>query len=196
MDSNHNKIVGERVRDLYKAHGMTQAELAEKLGYSDPNTISMIVNGRRSLTQEKAMMIVDLFPDTRLDWLMGREQESPLYKLSVEIAIREALDKSFHSFLYGTPYYLLTPEEIRKYGENIQPSPLVDYVLFKGDELITLSTIELECFYSLIKSLITTQIDFLFQQKEATKKNAELVKALRKLKNMEQTDSKGSTKEV
>ena len=80
----HNKIIGSRVREVYLRHNMTQADLAEALGYSDPNMISMIVNGRRSLTPEKALKMVELFPEVKLGWLFGHE----------DAALREAAMQS------------------------------------------------------------------------------------------------------
>ena len=106
MGSDHDKKVGKRVKDLYKAHGMTQAQLAEALGYSDPNTISMIVNGHRALTPEKAMILVSMFPGVSLDWMLGRsdyksESEQKLHELAASMAAREMLDEAFQTFLVG-----------------------------------------------------------------------------------------------
>lgn len=65
-----NRIRGENLRKVLKYYGMTQNELAEKIGYTKEH-ISYIVNGRRNLTPEAAESIVALFPNVNLDWLMG-----------------------------------------------------------------------------------------------------------------------------
>lgn len=65
-----NRLRGERVKSLLSEHGMTQKELAEKIGYV-PEHLSFIVNGRRNLTEEAAHAISALFPGVRFEWLMG-----------------------------------------------------------------------------------------------------------------------------
>lgn len=51
-----NNICGERVKAAIKAAGITQAYLAEKLDITE-NAVSMIVNGKRSLSPKRATQI-------------------------------------------------------------------------------------------------------------------------------------------
>lgn len=64
------KLRGDNLRQVLSSHGMSQSTLADKIGYT-PEHVSYIVNGIRNLTLEAAEKVVDLFPDVRLDWLMG-----------------------------------------------------------------------------------------------------------------------------
>ena len=64
------KLRGDNLRKVLSSHGMSQSTLADKIGYT-PEHVSYIVNGIRNLTLEAAEKVVDLFPDVRLDWLMG-----------------------------------------------------------------------------------------------------------------------------
>lgn len=64
------KLRGDNLRKVLLSHGMSQSTLAEKIGYT-PEHVSYIVNGTRNLTLQAAEKVVDLFPDVRLDWLMG-----------------------------------------------------------------------------------------------------------------------------
>ena len=175
----HNKIIGSRVREVYLRHNMTQADLAEALGYSDPNMISMIVNGRRRLTPEKALQMVELFPEVRLDWLLGRsnyesEAEEIMHNISDEKLRQDSLAAALKEFFQGTDYWLLTPSD---HQGKLMPSR---YYLSHGDEVAVLGPEEMDRLYSLIQRQITTQIDFLIQQVKAKKKDFELFNLLRK----------------
>ena len=66
-----NKVRGQNLRKVLAHYGMDQKELAERLHYSKEH-ISYIINGRRNLTLDIAEKVVDIFPEVRLEWLMGR----------------------------------------------------------------------------------------------------------------------------
>lgn len=61
---------GQRLKILLAESGMRQDELADKIGYTKEH-ISYIVNGKRNLTEDAARAIIRLFPETRIEWLMG-----------------------------------------------------------------------------------------------------------------------------
>ena len=65
-----NKIPGMRVKELRNERHITQDKLAEML-HVEPNTVSMIENGRRNLTREKAEQIAALFEGVRPEYLLG-----------------------------------------------------------------------------------------------------------------------------
>lgn len=65
-----NTIRGERLKKLLKEKGVDQQTLADMIGYSEEH-ISYIVNGKRNLTEDAAERIIELFPGTRLSWLLG-----------------------------------------------------------------------------------------------------------------------------
>lgn len=78
---------GDRVRKVRKAHNWTQEQLAEAIGLQ-PNHVSMIENGKRGLTIEKAKLIAELFPPTRYQYLMCADDfETPLHQLIYRKAI-------------------------------------------------------------------------------------------------------------
>lgn len=67
-----NKLRGERLKKLLKERGVEQQALADMVGYSVEH-ISYIINGKRNLTEDAARRIVELFPGTRIGWLLGYE---------------------------------------------------------------------------------------------------------------------------
>lgn len=65
-----NPIRGERLRKLLKDHGIDQNDFATMINYSEEH-ISYIINGKRNLTVDAAERIVEMFPGTRIEWLLG-----------------------------------------------------------------------------------------------------------------------------
>jgi repressor LexA len=48
--------VGIKIKELREAKGMTQTELAQKVGYNTPSAINKIESGLRDLNQSKIML--------------------------------------------------------------------------------------------------------------------------------------------
>lgn len=67
---------GEKLRLLRTRHGLTQRELAEKLGYSDHSHIAFVEHGKRNPTVELLLKVADLFQVTT-DQLVRDEIELP-----------------------------------------------------------------------------------------------------------------------
>lgn len=65
-----NTIRGERLGKLLSWYGIDQKDFAEGIGYTKEH-ISYIINGHRNLTIDAAERIVKMFPDIRIEWLMG-----------------------------------------------------------------------------------------------------------------------------
>lgn len=59
---------GETIQDLVEEHGWTQAELAERLGYSAKH-VNLLVNGRVPLSEEAAMRLERVLGSTASFWL-------------------------------------------------------------------------------------------------------------------------------
>lgn len=70
---------GEILEDLFlEPLGMTQTELADRLGVSYKR-VNAIVNGRRSVTAESALMLARLF-DTTPEYWMNMQSTYDLYR--------------------------------------------------------------------------------------------------------------------
>lgn len=85
-----NKVCGERLRSLLKKYKMNQQELADEIGYTKEH-ISFVINGKRNLTPEAAEAIVEIFPDTRIGWLLGYEDYETDTDL-LNVIVKENLD--------------------------------------------------------------------------------------------------------
>ena len=59
------------MEDFLKPHGMSQTDLAERLGISFPR-VNEIVNGRRGITPDTAIRLSRLFGTTPAFWLTGQ----------------------------------------------------------------------------------------------------------------------------
>ena len=67
---------GLYLKQLRISKGMTQAELAELLGYTDKAAISQIEHGKFELDPERIVKCARIFDVSVLD-LVGREKEQP-----------------------------------------------------------------------------------------------------------------------
>ena len=65
-----NPLRGERMKEIIRREGITQAQLAEVLGVGEVH-LSNVANGKRSLTDKRAEKIIALYPRYRLPWLLG-----------------------------------------------------------------------------------------------------------------------------
>ena len=76
-----------RLKEVLVENRLKQAQLAEMIGI-EPNMVSMIVRCKRTLTQQRAQMIVRALPDRhyRAAWLLGIDD----YKTEADIKLRAA----------------------------------------------------------------------------------------------------------
>lgn len=65
-----NPKSADRLKQFYREHKITQERLSEVTGISQ-NTLSRIANGKAALSHVVATEIVKVFPDIRVEWLMG-----------------------------------------------------------------------------------------------------------------------------
>ncbi|MBQ9662700.1 MAG: helix-turn-helix transcriptional regulator [Oscillospiraceae bacterium] len=94
----------ERLKQLRKEHGMTQAQLAEKLGVAG-GTVAMWETGKRSPNFEMVDSICALF-DRRIDYVMGSSDDKTPYRMTEEQQITDGLfqvedDLTEHALKYA-----------------------------------------------------------------------------------------------
>ena len=65
-----NPICGQRLKQICQEQGITQKQLHEKIHLSQ-QAISAIVKGKASLTGDIANKVIEVFPQYRIEWLLG-----------------------------------------------------------------------------------------------------------------------------
>ena len=86
-------IIGERIRQRREELGMTQAELAERLGYRSRSSINKIENGTNDITQSKVKRFAEVL-DTSISYLMGWEGKPEVLMMGIE-SIKEKANTAF-----------------------------------------------------------------------------------------------------
>jgi transcriptional regulator with XRE-family HTH domain len=105
------KIFGRRVKELRKMHGMTQVELARKVGAKGNNTVSNWENGENGCELEVIEKLADIFgvdpsyllSDKKLNGHVDEFDKSMLLTHYVEMRLLRNIDKT-HRKLIGTLY--------------------------------------------------------------------------------------------
>ena len=102
--------IGRRIRDRRKALGITQEELAQKLGYKNKSTIAKIENGTNDIVQSKVVEFAKAL-DTTVAALMGWEDEdkqdpTPVYYLDDEA-------REMAEFMHKNPRYKVLFDAVR-----------------------------------------------------------------------------------
>lgn len=94
--------IGKNIATKRKELGMTQEELAAKMGYKSKSTINKIENGTNDIPQSKVVKFAEVL-DTTIAYLMGWEEE--IEEKPVEMAERhfemimdEDLNEIFEEF--------------------------------------------------------------------------------------------------
>lgn len=65
-----NPICGKRLKELCETEGITQVQLAKEVFLSQ-QTVSKIIKGHSSMTEETARRVHDKYPAYPFEWLMG-----------------------------------------------------------------------------------------------------------------------------
>ena len=72
MDKERSKLCGERLKEVIKENGYTQARFADEILIGmNPKYLSLIIRGDRQLTDEQAKRTVEKFPYINFAWLKG-----------------------------------------------------------------------------------------------------------------------------
>lgn len=102
--------MGERIKSRRKQIGLSQIELAQKVGYTSKSTISLIENGKRDISSAQLKKIATAL-DTTVDYLMGLDEI-----IDIRIEYDEETVKRLQN-IFSTYYDKLT-EENKKNAED------------------------------------------------------------------------------
>lgn len=96
---NVKKLVGEKIKERRTALGMSQRDLAERMGYSNHSTVARVESGSVDLPQSKVAKFADALSTTPA-YLMGWEKEpEDLAELTATILQDTDLLKSIEKYL-------------------------------------------------------------------------------------------------
>lgn len=126
-----NPLRGERMKEIIRREGITQAQLAEVLGVGEVH-LSNVANGKRSLTDKRAEKIIALYPRYRLQWLLGYDDymteedalRGPLKRIAQrmvgwKVAVEYTLQSMGYTVRLNGADYLDTVDDILGGMENV-----------------------------------------------------------------------------
>ena len=87
--------IGKRIREKREAIGITQEELATKLGYKNKSTIAKIENGTNDIVQSKVVEFANAL-NTSASYLMGWEDKTQNVQLTQISQLDKDLLHKYH----------------------------------------------------------------------------------------------------
>lgn len=127
------KSVGDRIREKRESLGMSQEELAKKLGYKSRSSINKIEADARNLTQSKIKSIADALQTTP-SYIMGWEEPKDDIPLNIIPMPEMRRIPLVGTIACGTP--ILADQNIEEYV-SIPKNITADFALTcKGDSMI------------------------------------------------------------
>jgi len=124
--------IGERIKLKREQSGMTQEELASKLGYKSKTTIAKIENGTNDIVQSKVRDFAKVL-NTTIAYLMGWEVDAIQQKEEPSKRISEKWDIKFYEKKMLDVFTQLSDDNKRKsitYAENLLSNQRLDEELF------------------------------------------------------------------
>jgi len=102
-------VLGERIRQRREELGMTQTELAERMGYKSRSSINKIENGTNDIVQSRVEKFAKVL-DTSIGFLMGWDKMPVVYVAEVKAEKNES-----------NTYYI--NDDAREYAEFLHKNP-------------------------------------------------------------------------
>ena len=109
-------IIGDRIRQRREELGMTQAELAERMGYRSRSSINKIEMGQNDVVQSKVKKFANAL-DTSVSYLMGWDDGQVSVKRNL-VTIDERLDEAMKE---DGEYYI--DKRARELAEFLRSNP-------------------------------------------------------------------------
>ena len=115
--------IGKRIRSRREQLGMTQEELASRLGYKSKTTIAKIENGTNDIVQSKVTEFAKVL-DTTPAYLMGWTQLDGNIVNEKEPELTARDEKDIAKILEQTKEQLLSPEGLMFDGDPASPEAI------------------------------------------------------------------------
>ena len=113
------KTIGERIKEARTKKGLSQTELAEKLGYKSRSSVNKIEVGGRDIPRSQIVKIAEILGVTP-SYLMGWEDESAELEIQTGNKSEVQLDHSYLSFAKEAQDEGIDPDDIRLAIETIK----------------------------------------------------------------------------
>ena len=88
--------IGKNIAEKRKELGLTQEELASRMGYKSKSTINKIELGKNDIPQSKIVKFAEVLKTTPA-WLMGWEEMQKKNDTLTDIVVRLRIDSDFMS---------------------------------------------------------------------------------------------------
>jgi len=113
-------VLGERIKQRREELGMTQTELAERMGYKSRSSINKIENGTNDIVQSKVERFAKVL-DTGIGFLMGWD-DKPVVRVTGIKAVKDEPDayyinadaREYAEFLHKNPEYRVLFDSYKK----------------------------------------------------------------------------------
>ena len=153
-----NKKRGENLKLLLENEGVKQIELSKRINLSQ-QTISRIIKGTASLTEETAKLIIKEFPEYSLDWLLA-------VKPLPSEASQRIVDRLNKIASHQKAMYSNLIEIVCDCGYSVIVSDQLTITRKSDKEAITLSKEEARSYYDELQNMISNFIDFHFERRK------------------------------
>lgn len=125
----------ENVKKLIEAEKITQTELADRIHMTQQN-ISRIVQMKQPLTEETARLIIEAFPEYRIEWLLGYDDSMTHYEWADNVQLMKDL---VADSMWG-----IIEKSLNKEGKSLK------FVHRTGQHVDSSERLRADCYYSVV----------------------------------------------
>lgn len=125
----------ENVKKLIEAEKITQTELADRIHMTQQN-ISRIVQMKQPLTEETARLIIEAFPEYRIEWLLGYDDSMTHYEWADNVQLMKDL---VADSMWG-----IIEKSLNKEGKSLK------FVHRSGQHVDSSERLRADCYYSVV----------------------------------------------
>lgn len=125
----------ENVKKLIEAEKITQTELADRIHMTQQN-ISRIVQMKQPLTEETARLIIEAFPEYRIEWLLGYDDSMTHYEWADNVQLMKDL--------VADSMWRIIEKSLNKEGKSLK------FVHRTGQHVDSSERLRADCYYSIV----------------------------------------------
>ena len=130
-----NPIRAERVKKLIEWEGISQIDFASRIFQTQQN-VSRILNLKTALTEETACDIVTAFPEYRIEWLLGYDDDMTYFE--------RAENHQHMKDLVADSMWGIIEKSLNKEGKSLK------FVHRSGQHVDSTERLRADCYYSIV----------------------------------------------